>query len=140
MTKLTDTTSAPQVLTDSRAFALYLLQHFTDQQLGATGALLLNEYSAPLGILILEHDPGADLAALPASLADAATQIIPFLFRPAGDPVVTDEEIKMFCDLLESPARNVTIPDCLYVWSTGNYLSRSNAGRLACIDEPEGEA
>ena len=139
MTNLTDTTSAPQVLTDSRAFALYLLQHFIGQQLGATGALLLNENSAPLGILILEHGPGADLAALPASLAGATTQIVPFLFRPEQDPWVTDEEINIFCDLLESPIRDVTIPDCLYVWSTGNYLSRSNAGRMACVD-PKGGA
>ena len=59
--------------------------------------------------------------------------------RSGQDPWVTDEEIEMFCDLLESPRLDVTIPDCVYVWGTGNYLSRSNAGRLARIGEREGE-
>ena len=140
MTNTIDKDSAPQVLMDSRTIALFLFQRFTNQQLGATGALLLDENNTPLGTLILEHRPDANLSALPVSLAGSTAQIIPFLFRPGDDPWVTDKEIEMFCDLLESPPFDVTIPDCVYVWSTGNYLSRSNAGRVACVDQPEGEA
>ena len=133
--------AAKRVLTDPQAIARYILQRFTDQELGATGALLLDENGTPLGTLILETRPDADLSALVACMAaGATTQIVPFLFRPASDPMVTDEEIVMFCDLLESSLVGLTIPDCVYVWSTGNYLSRSSAGRLACVDEPKGEA
>ena len=140
MTTTIDKDSAPQILRESRAIARFLLQRFTDQQLGATGAVLLDKNSDPLGTLILEQRPDANLSALPASLAGATTQIIPFLFRPGNDPWVTDEEIKMFCDLLESSLIDVTIPDCVYVWSTGHYLSRSSAGKVCCVDEPKGEA
>ena len=129
------------VLTDPQGIARYVLQRFTDQELGATGALLLDQNGAPIGTLILEIRPDADLPKLATSLAGATTQIVPFLFRPASDPMVTDEEIQVFCDLLEMPLVDVTIPDCVYVWSTGNYLSRSSAGKVGCVDdEPKGEA
>ena len=132
--------TARPVLTDPQAMARYVLQRLTDQEIGATGALLLDKNGAPIGILILETRLDTDLSALEVTVAGAVHQIVPFLFRPVNDPMVTDEEIEMFCDLFGSPLGGATIPDCLYVWSTGDYLSRSNAGRLACVDDPMGVA
>ena len=98
--------------------------------------MLLDESGRPLEILVLEGQPDGDTSAL----FQGAAQIVPFLFRPAYDPVATDWEIERLCEILDSPRAQVTFPDCLYVWSTGLYLSRSNSGRLACVDEPEGES
>ena len=134
MTNTTDTNSTPRVLTNSRAFARCLLERFSESHLGATGAILLGEDSTLLGILILEP---ANLTALPAALAGATAQIVPFLFRTGWDPMLTDEAIELFCGLLE--ATDVTVLDCLYVWDTGHYLARANAGELACVYDTEGK-
>ena len=128
-------------LTDSKAMARYVFQRFTNRELGATGALLLDKDGAPIGILILESRLDTGLSTLEVSAVGGHLQIVPFLFRPASDPMVTDEESAMFCGLLESAAGGAISSDCLYVWSTGKYLSRSRAGKVGCIDdEPKGEA
>lgn len=125
-------------LTDPQAIARYLIQRFSDLEMGATGALLIGDGDAPLGILILEVRPDANVDALDTILDGATTQVVPFLYKPGLAPTLTDEEVDLFCELVESPLVDIAVSDCLCVWSTGHYLARSNHGRLACLDDFEG--
>ena len=122
-------TSIPP-LSDAQALARYLLELFGEDEVGATGALLLDEQDAPLGLLLLELRSHTDRSGWPAALSRVAAQIVPFLYCPPTEPIPTDEQIEAFAVLsVDADARSY-VRDTLTFWHTGQYMARSNKGRL----------